>query len=99
MFSYPLSQVSDLDGCKMLRKLFQMIASAQIIERSSFYAAVMLAYDNGSTSWTSSSHIIQLSIVFYQLQSIFVGMIPLFIHVKEYKLIIIVIMMMCEIWS
>ena len=79
--------------------LFQMIASAQITEKSSFYAAVMLTYDNGSISWTSSNHIIQLSIVFYQLQSIFVGMIPLFIHVKECKLIIIFIMMMCEISS
>ena len=60
MFSCPLSQVSELDVCKMLRKLFQIKASAQIIERSSweysFYAAVMLAYDNGSISWTSSSH-------------------------------------------
>ena len=73
MFFYPLSQVSDLDGCKMLRKLFQMIASAQIIERSSwgysFYAAAMLMAMVPYHGLLRA--IIQLSIMFYQLQSRF----------------------------
>ena len=99
MFSCPVSQVSELDACKMLRKLFQIKASAQIIERSSwgysFYVAVMLAYDNGSISWTSLSHnSVRYSVLSATKQFCWNDSLINFIHVKEGKLIVIVTMMM-----